>query len=98
MHGPLSDEVKNKILAFINRPNHKDFRGRMTAGHVNLWQACVAFAPSSAPLSGSVGFPDRDTITQAIRKAVDDRPATAQSKREKSKSTMWLKLVDSGKG
>jgi len=98
MHGPLSDEVKNEILAFINKPNHKDFRGRMAAGHVNLWQAWVAFAPSSAPRSGSVGFPDRDTIAQAIRKAVDDRLATAQSKREESKSTMGLKLVDGGKG
>ena len=68
----LRKETKERILAYINHPNQADWnavRGFVIAGKTTLWQAWILF-DRSAPTSGSVGFPNGETVTHALRNAV----------------------------
>ena len=71
----LSEDSKMEILGYLNAPSQElwlDIRGKCIVGHITLWQAWNALS-SDAPTSGSTGYPDPETLRQAIRYAVHIR-------------------------
>jgi hypothetical protein len=72
MGSTLSRETKLIILGYINNPNQEDWnmvRNYLIAGPTTLWQAWIS-DDASAPRTGSVGYPQRDSTISAIRHAV----------------------------
>lgn len=75
MQGPLPDALKKRILSYLAQPDQKtwlDIRGLAVTGHGTLWQAWC-HADASAPRSGDVGYPSKDTLLRALKEAVSAR-------------------------
>ena len=73
----LSEETKHKILAYLNAPSQEkwlDVRGLIITGAGTLWQAWCAH-DDDAPRAGSIGYPQKQMLLEAIRTAVAQRDA-----------------------
>jgi hypothetical protein len=75
MGAPLSKEARERVLAYLNRPSQESWlevRSLCITGSATLWQAWGLY-DVTAPRSGNVGYPERETLISAIRHAVEER-------------------------
>lgn len=82
MMGPLSADTKKLVLAYLNNPTQNawgNIRGYCIIGGTTLWQAWCR-NDALAPRSGSIGFPDKETLLAAIRTGVEAEDALIAEK------------------
>lgn len=95
MMGPLTVRCKHEVLSYLNAPSSRTWlkiRGYPILGHSTLWQVWSDY-DANAPVSGDEGFPEAETLRQAIRHAVAQRQIEIKNKLE-SLSASGLALVE----
>lgn len=92
---PLSQEARQKILAYLNAPSQDGWLGirdMLVTRSKTLWLAWCD-VDRTAPISGSEGFPDADTLRHALRNAIDATRRRAERELSENPLPSGLRVV-----